>query len=227
MSKGEAKVLAESYRSALRRALSSSDPSVLLALRGEIQVVARWLEAHGLEDAKRFADKALDDLTRFYQFSQEVGGFTASNRAARTASVFDLASVGILAAENVLSAEKPSLMRFLMSGLSEGLMFVASRQYVAGSQAVLAATFRTHALVVEDALWSLALDLRNLEEIDAIREARVSIDDLFGKLDHPGVPVGTKVVLLQQLYGLVAIIRCARLLDTLRSVPGSARKIDI
>ncbi len=218
MAKGDAKALGDGYRSALRGALSSLDPANLLALRAEIQVVGRWLEAHGHAGPMRSAEAALDAVTRFYRFSEEIGGFTASNRAARAASVFDLASVGILAVENVLSAEKPGLMRFLMSGLSEGLMFLASRQYVGGSEAVLTATYRTHALAVQDALWSLASDFRDLEKLGAIREARTAIDGLFAKFEEPGVPVATKVALLHQLYGLVAIIRCARLLEELRAL---------
>ena len=218
MGKGDVRVLAEGYQVALRDALSSLDPSSLLALRGEIHVVARWLETHDHADAKRSAEAALDAVTRFYQFGEEIGGFKASNRGAETASVFDLASVGILAIENVLSSEKRTLMRFLMSGLSEGLMFLGSRQYVAGSEAVLTATCRMHALAVQDALWSLASDFRDLEKLDAIREARAAIDGLFAKFDEPAVPVATKVALFHQLYGLVAIIQCARLLEEVRSL---------
>ncbi|HKX18250.1 MAG TPA: hypothetical protein VJT33_09610, partial [bacterium] len=130
-----------------------------------------------------------------------------------------LASVGVLAIENVLTAEKPSLIRFLMSGLSEGLMFVGSRQYVAGTEAVLQSIYRSHALAVQDSLWSLAADFRDPETLDSIREVRAAIGTLFEKVDERGVPLGAKLSLLHQLYGLVAVIRCATLVDDLRRLP--------
>jgi len=119
------------------------------------------------------------------------------------------------AAENILTADKITPMRLLMSGLSEGLMFLASRQYVAGSGAVLAATYETHAVAVQDALWSLAADFRGAEDLPAIREARAGIDALFAKLDDPALPVAAKVAILYQLDALVALVRCARLLEEL------------
>jgi hypothetical protein len=214
----DGRALLEGYRAVLRDSLSGPTPSGLIKLRGELQVVARWLDVRKKEALRCSADAALDAVSRFYHFGQEIGGFAASTRAAERASFFDLASVGILAAENVLTAEKRSLMRLLMSGLSEGLMFLGSRQYVAGTDAVLRATYQAHALAIRDALWSLATDFRDPESLVSIREARGAIDALFAKFDEPGVPLGTKVALLQQLYGLVAIVRCAKLAEDLREI---------
>jgi hypothetical protein len=218
MVKGDANALLEGYRVTLRECLIDLSPASLLRLRGELQVVARWSEVQKRDPLRKTADAALDAVSRFYQFGQEIGGFTVSTRSAERASFFDLASVGILAMENVLSSEKASLMRFLMSGLSEGLMFLGSQQYVAGSQAVLQATYRTHAISVQDALWSLATDFRDPNSLDSIRGARGAIDALFAKFDEPGIPLGTKIALLQQLYGLIAIVRSARLLEDLRGL---------
>ena len=211
----DANALVESYRTAFRECLSDLRPASLLKLRGELQVVIRWLEVRKQDSLQATGEAAVDAVSRFYQFGQEIGGFAASSRSAGTASYFDLASVGVLAIENILTAERPSLMRFLMSGLSEGLMFLGSRQYIAGSDAVLLATYRAHAIVVQDALWSLAADFRRPESLDSIREARGGIDALFAKFEEPGVPLGTKLVLLHQLYCLVAIVRCAKLLEDL------------
>lgn len=218
MAKADANALLEHYRGTLRECLMDLNPTTLLRLRGELQVVSRWSEVQKRDPLRKRADAALDAVSRLYNFGQEIGGFTASTRSAERASFFDLASVGILAMENVLSAEKASLMRFLMSGLSEGLMFLGSRQYVAGGQAILQATYRAHATAVQDALWSLATDFRDPESLGSIREARGAIDALFAKFDGPGVALGTKVALLQQLYGLIAIVRCAKLLEDLRAI---------
>jgi hypothetical protein len=220
----DGQALLAGYRSSLRDWLSDPSPGNLMRLRGELQVVSRWLDVRKKGALRKSTDAALDAVSRFYHFGQEIGGFTVSTRSAETASLFDLASVGILSLENMLTAEKPSPMRLLMSGLSEGLMFLGSRQYVSGSDAVLRATYRAHALAVQDALWSLATDFRDPEGLDSIREARAAIDALFARFDEPEVPLGTKVALLQQLYGLVAIVRCAKLAEDLRVVEGSGPK---
>jgi len=218
MAKGDAADLVDNYRMAFRDCLLRINEPSLLHLRGELQVIVRWLEAR--EDAARVeaAQKALDAVSHFYSFGVEVGGFERSSRSARQASLFDLASVGVLGIENVLTAENRSLMRYLMSGLSEGLMFLASRQYVAGSEAILEGTYKSNALAVRDALWSLAKDFRSTEDLASIRQAREAVDALFARLDDPNVPLHTKVSLLHQLYGLVAIVRCAQLLEEMRGL---------
>ncbi len=218
MAQGDAAAVAEGYRAAFRDCLIQINEPSLLHLRGELQVIVRWLEASKDENRSATARKALDALSQFYSFGVEVGGFQRSSKTANQASVFDLASVGVLATENVLSAENRSLMRYLMSGLSEGLMFLASRQYVAGSDAVLEGTFKAHSLAVRDGLWALAKDFRASEDLASIREARDAIDVLFAKLNEPGVPLQARVSLLHQLYGLVAIVRCAQLAEELSTL---------
>lgn len=218
MSKADASALVAGYRSTLAAYLSRPDPVSLMKVRGELQVISRWLEVHDKASPKERADAALDAVTRFSQFGVEIGGFASSTRSAESASMFDLASVGVLAIENVVTAEKASLMRLLMSGLSEALMFLGSRQYVAGSEAVFRAIWRTHGIAVQDALWSLAADVRDPESLDAIREVHTAIDALFAKFDDPSVPMATRVSLLHQLYGLVAIVRCAKLLEDLQGL---------
>lgn len=218
MPKGETSAVVAGYRTALRDALVRLDPPALVALRGEIQVVARWLEVGEEAALEASAEAALDAVSRFVEFGFEIGGFSVSTRSAERASLFDLASVGTLALENVLTAERRTLMRFLMSGLSEALMFIGSRQYVAGGDAVLESKFRTHAIAVHDALWSVAMEFRGPEGLASIREAREAIDALFAKFEEPGVPLAARLALLHQLYGLVAIIRCAKLLEGLKAL---------
>ncbi len=215
MAKGEAKALLEGYRAALREVLSRFDEPSVRRLRGEIQVAVRWLAAREDVLRSKAAQAALDAVTRLYQFGAEIGGFTSSRKAAERASLFELGSIGILAAENVLTAEKITPMRLLMSGLSEGLTFLSSRQYVHGSNALLEATYRTHSVLVEDALWELASDLRGRGNLAAIREANAAIESLLTKLEDAVVPVGTKVAVVHEVYALIAIARCIRLLDAL------------
>jgi len=73
MAKGDAAVLVESYRTALREALARFDEPALLRLRGDLQVVSRWLVARGDGDRAKSASAALDAVSRFYSFGLEVG----------------------------------------------------------------------------------------------------------------------------------------------------------
>ena len=218
MAQRDAADLVEGYRTAFRDCLLRINEPSLLHLRGELQVIVQWLEARKDGPRTVVAQKALDAISHLYSFGVEIGGFERSSKTANQASLFDLASVGVLGIENVLTAENRSLMRYLMSGLSEGLMFLASRQYVAGSNAILEGTYKANALSVRDALWSLARDFRSTEDLDSIRQAREAVDDLFSKLDAPEVDLHTKVALLVQLYSVVAIVRCAQLHEDLRGL---------
>jgi len=214
--RGEISRLADGVRVGLKDALSRFDEPSFLRLRAELQIAASWLRDR--KDAPRAdaAESALLAVSRLYVFTAEIRGFAESRQAAETASVFDLGSVGILALENVLTSNVTP-MRVLMSGLAEGLMFLASRQYVRGSDAVLEATYRGHVLSLQDELWALAMEFREREGLDAIREARTTIDAVFRNLEQPSVPVATRVVTIQLLYGLAVVVRCVRLLETLGS----------
>jgi hypothetical protein len=215
MARGEARALAASYKAALREAVERLDEPALLALRGELQVAQGWFASRRDEGRAALAGAAVDAVTRLAQFTAEIRGFGASRASAERASVLDLGAISVLAVENLLTAERITPMRLFMSGLSEGLMFLASRQYVHGGNAVLEATYRAHRVAVQDALWSVAMDFREPEGLESLREARRSIDDVFGRLDDPGVPIGARVALLHVLYALVAIVRCARLLKAM------------
>jgi len=54
-------------------------------------------------------------------------------------------------------------------------MFLGSRQYVAGSGALLQATYKAHSVAVQDSLWSLAADFRVPRKTGLVREARAAI----------------------------------------------------
>src|SRR2546430_12620155 len=97
----DANALVESYRTAFRECLSDLRPASLLKLRGELQVVIRWLEVRKQDSLQATGEAAVDAVSRFYRFGQEIGGFAASGRAAGTARFFDLASVRGPAVANI------------------------------------------------------------------------------------------------------------------------------
>ena len=137
MSKSGASELAESFQAALAAAVSNMDDAALFALRSELSAI-RAVVAGGKDEALATSvDHALASVGRFHTFASEVKGFVVSRDFSKKASLFDIGSIGVLALENFLTAERKSLFRLMMSGLSEGLAFAASRQYIYGSTAVL------------------------------------------------------------------------------------------
>src|SRR5256885_17044389 len=88
----DANALVESYRTAFRECLSDLRPASLLKLRGELQVVIRWLEVRKQDSLQATGEAAVDAVSRFYQFGQEIGGFSAAGSCAGTAGFFYIRS---------------------------------------------------------------------------------------------------------------------------------------
>jgi len=102
-----------------------------------------------------------------------------------------------------------------MSGLSEGLAFAGSRQYVYGSTAVLGGLYRVYSASLYDDLWDLAREFRGPMSQDLAREIQAIMDRFFREIGAPEVPVDVRVAALYQMYGMLVLVRCADLLQRL------------
>jgi hypothetical protein len=215
VAKSAAAKLTDSFRAALGAAISNMDDAALFALRSELSAI-RAVVAGGKDKALAASvDRALAAVARFHTFAAEVKGFVVSRDFAKNASLFDIGSIGVLALENVLTAERKSLFRILMSGLSEGLAFAASRQYIYGSTAVLDALYRTNSAALYDDLWVLATEIRGPLDEKTAREVQLGLDGFFKQLADPGVPVDRRVAAIYQMYGILVLVRCVDLLKRL------------
>jgi hypothetical protein len=216
VSKSEVSKLADSFRSALADAISQMDDAALFTLRSELSAI-RAVVAGGKDKALAAAvDRALAAVARFHTFASEVRGLVVSRDFSQKASLFDIGSIGILAVENVLTAERKSLFRLLMSGLSGGLAFAASRQYIDGSTAVLDSMYRTNSAALYDDLWALATEIRGPLNEKSAREVQQGLDGFFKQIADPGVPVDRRVAAVYQMYGILVLVRGADLLKRLR-----------
>lgn len=216
MAKSEAAKLRDSFQAALAAAISNMDDAALFALRSELSTI-RAVVAGGKDKALAASvDRSLAAVARFHTFASEVKGFVLSRDFSKKASLFDIGSIGVLAVENVLTAERKSLFRLLMSGLSEGLAFAASRQYIYGSTAVLDGLYRTNSAALYDDLWSLATEIRSPLDEKTARQVQEGLDGFFKQLAEPGVPVDRRVVAIYQMYGILVLVRGADLLKRLR-----------
>ncbi len=215
MAKSQAAKLSDSFRAALAAAVSNMDDAALFTLRSELSVI-RGVVAGGKDKALvASVERALSAVGRFHTFASEVKGFVVSRDFSKKASLFDIGSIGVLALENYLTAERKSLFRLLMSGLSEGLAFAASRQYIYGSTAVLDGLYRTNSAALYDDLWALATEIRGPLDEKIAREVQQGLDAFFKQLAQPGVPVDRRVAAIYQMYGILVLVRGADLLKRL------------
>jgi len=217
MPRSDAAKLAEPFQAVLTAALSKMDDEATFRLRSELSAMRAVLAGGRDTDLLASVDRALEAVGRFHAFASEVKGFVVSRDFSEKASLYDIGSIGILAIENVLTAERVSLLRLVMSGLSEGLAYVASRQYIYGSSAVLESLYRTHGATMYEELWSLATEFRGPLDEKAAREVQGGIDTFFRTLSAPGVKVDDRVAALYQLYGVLVLVRCGDLLQRLRN----------
>lgn len=214
----ELKTFGKPLRGRARALADRFDEASVWALRSELFALDAYLRANSKassEKVRHGLDQALDLAATTHAFTSELRGFQSQKEHSEKASMFDLGAVGILAVENILTAEKPSLARVMMSALSEGLMFLASRQYVGGSDEVLRSVYHQYAASMYRELWILATDYRKTLNINAVRELQQIIDAFFRKLEGEDVPAQARIAVLRQFYALLLTLRVSELLDAI------------
>jgi hypothetical protein len=188
------------------------------ALRGELFALEAFLRANPKAGGAKVRDalaRAANLADTCHALTAELGGFESQKQKGETASLYDLGSIGVLALENILTADKITLPRILMNSLSEALMFLASRQYVAGSRDVLASLYRKYSASMYRELWTLATDHRRSMSAKDVRAAQEAIDAFFRRMEAEGVPVEARIAVLRQFYALLMTLRTADLLEAL------------
>ncbi|MBI4416061.1 MAG: hypothetical protein HY557_03660 [Euryarchaeota archaeon] len=215
---GEVAEFAGGIRARAKTLGERCDEAAVGGLRSELFALEAYLRANPKAANARVRealDRALGLAGTAYAFVTELRGFEAQKGRSEAASLFDLGAIGVLAVENVLTADKVTLPRLLMSGLSEALVYLASRQYVAGSREVLHAIYRQHASSMYGELWMLATDHRKRLSPQDVRQMQRGIEEFFGRLDGPDIPVEARIVVLFQFYALLLTLRAAELLEAL------------
>jgi len=215
---GERDAFAKDLRGKAQALTVRFDDATVWALRSDLLALDAYLRGNPKAETPRVRhalDRAADLAGAAHTFTSELHGFLGQKEKSEHASWFDLGSVGILALENVLTADKITAPRIVMSALSEGLMFLASRQYVAGSREVIEGLYRQHAAAMYRELWALATDHRKGLTAKEVRGVQAAIDAFFAKLDAPGVTPEMRIAVLRQFYALLLMLRLSELLEAL------------
>jgi hypothetical protein len=179
--------------SALRAALTSPTPGVLWELRGDL-----------LERGTSPDSRTIDTVGVFRSFLEHFATATSSRDLNHLASKLDIGAVGGVVLEQLFERvdAKDLALRILTGGISEGLMVLASRQYVRAQEGELAALFRDTAWALYERLWRWTCEAN--PDLDA-GERRRLIDELTRPLRDAGVPDQAKAVLAGRLFQVLLL----------------------
>jgi len=193
--------------SALRQVLSSPTPGALWELRGDL-----------LERGVRPDAPLLEILGEFHAFLDRFATTTSSRDLNHLASKLDIGAVGGVVLEQLFEGCEPRdlAMRVLTGGISEGLMVLASRQYVRAQQGELAGIFRLTAWSLYRLLWRWAAAAN--PELAATDRRRL-LDEVTTPLRGSDVPIEVKAVLAGRLFQVLVL---AHLTDDPRLGTGRA-----
>jgi len=178
---------------AFKKALSEPTPGVLRELRSDL------LE-HGTPPDAR----VLVIVHEFHTFLDHFVTATSSRDLNHLASKLDVGAIGGVFLEQLF--ERPDsrelAMKLLTGGISEGLMVLASRQYVRAQEGEIASLFRETAWTLYLELWRWTANAN--PELGPAERRRI-IDDLVAPLNDHDVATTVKTVLTGRLFQILLL----------------------
>ncbi len=144
-------------------------------------------------------------LDKFYAFINELTATMSAHEFSKVATMLDIGAVGGVAIQNLLESDlEPTELwqRLLAGGISEGLMVLASRQYVKGAKAGMMGVCRATAWMLYDELWQLSAQLQ--PELDPATRRQL-IDNLLTAIHDDSVPEAVKIGLNGRLFQILLV----------------------
>ncbi len=195
--------------SALRQVLTSPTPEALWELRADL-----------LERGAPVGFPLLEIIGEFHEFLDRFATSTSSRDLNHLASKLDICAVGGVVLENLFEGceSKNLAMRVLTGGISEGLMVLASRQYVIAQEGELASLFSSTGWTLYQRLWRWATDAN--PELEAAQRRQL-LDQLTAPLRDTGTAIAVKAVLAGRLFQVLVL---AHIADDTPSRPSSSEE---
>ncbi|MEZ4770582.1 MAG: hypothetical protein R2844_19435 [Caldilineales bacterium] len=195
--------------SALTAVLRRPDPAALVGLQEALlaSVPAGAVRAEALAAAAAFYDYLLD-----------LEGKLTARQLSDLASWLDVAAMGLVAFENVLSGQATDLSSLLTGLLAEGAMVVASRQHVKAWEAEARIPHDRAAWQLREAFWRLSERTRPGQ---AAEERLERLRSLVAPAEAATVS-SEKILLLGQLFQLLLLIHVSPLLPSSQSASSDA-----
>ena len=179
--------------SALRQALTAPTTDALWELRADL------LERDRDPDSTLF-----EVVDGFHRFLEAFATLNSSRDLNHLASKLDISAIGGVALEQLFERpdRKGLAMSILTGGISEGLMVLASRQYVRAAENELASLMRETAWNLYPLLWRWTTTANPDLETSARREL---IEQLTVPLRDNDRPITVKAVLAGRIFQVLLI----------------------
>jgi hypothetical protein len=178
--------------------LTLPTPDALWNLRADLLALTDRLPS----GRRNEADWSLEIVREFYHYLAELYSKMTAREYSQLASRMDVGSVGMLAVQDLVTERKHLLESLFLGGLSEGLMVLATLQYVKAWETETA-------LVNDQALWWLFGGLWRLSREFRPKMAAQERQELIGALLAPARSEETdpaaKVALLVRLFQTLLI----------------------
>jgi hypothetical protein len=183
----------------LNRIASQPTPADLWALRGALLACTHDPPA---------AQRANEVVREFYLYLSELQSKLDARQYNELASLLDVGAVGMLALQDILLEREDLGKNLLLGGLGEGLMVLASRQYVRAWEQELKLSHRRVAWTLYDALWDLS---RQLQPDQAEDRRQALIEAILSPVLDSNTSLEAKALLLLRLFQTVLVALVAPL----------------
>jgi len=183
------------YQESLASVLTQPTPVALWRLRGD-------LSQAGLP-ANHAVWSVVDE---FYAFLNALSAGMKAHEFSKMATMLDIGAIGGVAVQGVIEGDLPvaDLWKKLIAGsVGEGLMVLASRQYIKSAQAEIIGVYQTTGWYLFAALWDASAQLQpDLSPADR----RGLLDQLLAPVLHEKTEDGVKMVLIGRLFQLLLLM---------------------
>jgi hypothetical protein len=154
------------------------------------------------------AELILNVTREFYLYLAELRSKMTSRHYNELASRLDIASVGVLALQDILTEHEHQAKSLLVGGIGEGLMILASRQYVKAWEQELKSVHQSAAWTLYDALWNLSTQYQP----DLATDERLAlIETTLAPAVDEDAPFDTRLILLLRLFQVSLLLLLAPL----------------
>ena len=183
------------YQESLAMVLTQPTPVALWRLRGDL------LEA-GLP-----ANHAVwEIIDPFYAFLNALSAGMKAHEFSKIATMLDIGAIGGVAVQGVIEGHMPvaDLWKKLLAGsVGEGLMVLASRQYIKSARAEIIGVYHAAAWTLFTALWEVSAQLQ--PDLTAA-DRRSLLDQLLAPVLHEETDDGVKMVLIGRLFQMLLLV---------------------
>ena len=185
--------------------LSMDPPNALIQVLTSPTPDALWnLRADLLEEGVAPDGPIFEIICEFRTYLDRFATSTSSRDLNHLASKLDIGAIGGVVLEQLFESpdSKELAMRVLTGGISEGLMVLASRQYVRAAEGELAALFRDTAWTLYHRLWRWTTEAN--PELES-SERRQLLDRITEPLRDTQAPSAIKAILAGRLYQVLLL----------------------